>query len=294
MGPPVRRRSPPLDGGVVLVTGASSGIGREIARQLAPRARTLVVVARRRERLEELAQELRQEHPSLQVLVRACDLTKRAAAEALVTEVVGRIGHVDVLVNDAGVATLGLYDRAPWTAIEQMLELNVRALAYLTWRLVPAMVARGTGGILNVSSGFGLTYAPGYAGYVGSKHFVVAFTECLRAELQDHGVVVSVVCPGPVATEIGAGTREGRRARGGMPSFVVMSPRACARAALAGFDRGQAVIVPGVLNRAMLLLLRFIPRALFRRLAAAMARALRRRSERLPAESVPAGLPEGH
>jgi short-subunit dehydrogenase len=267
----------PIDGGVVLVTGASSGIGRELARELSPRASALVLVARRRNRLEELAHELREQHPRLEVLVRACDLTDRDAAEAMVTEVVGATGHVDVLVNDAGVAVPGMYDRAPWTAIERMLELNVRALAWLTWRLVPAMVERRRGGVLNVSSGFGLTWAPGYAGYAGSKHFVVAFTECLRAELQDHGVVVSVVCPGPVATEAALGASEDRR-RGRVPPFVIMSARACARAALAGFDRGQAVIIPGALNRAMLLLLALVPGSVFRRLAAAMARALRRRT----------------
>ncbi|MCZ7587035.1 MAG: SDR family oxidoreductase [Deltaproteobacteria bacterium] len=189
---------PPIDGGTVLITGASSGIGLAIAKQLAGRAKALVLVARRRERLEALADELRAAHGGLRVFVHACDLSDRSALDPLVDEVERETGGVDILVNNAGFGDMGVFDLTHWPKNESMLNVNIFALTYLTHRLARPMVARGRGGILNVGSTYGLSFTPGYATYIGTKHFVAGFSESLRADLAGTGVAVTQLCPGPV------------------------------------------------------------------------------------------------
>ncbi len=252
---------PPIDNGVVLITGASSGIGREFARQLGPRAKGLALVARRTERLEDLKRELVVQRPDLKVGVYSCDLNDRVATDAMLLAVRRDMGPVDVLINNAGFGDFGPYDRVSWEKTERMINVNVTTLAYLTHRLVPDMVARGAGGVLNLSSGFGLSFLPGFAGYVGTKHFVTGFTECLRLELAPAGVAVTQACPGPVATEFVEHAR-----MGGMPppSFVVISAAQCARQVLAGFARGKAMVVPGLLMRLVIASGGFTPRFLLR------------------------------
>ena len=217
---------PPLDGRI-LVTGVSSGIGRELARLLAGRARSLLLTARRVDRLEALAGELRGAHPSLEVSVHACDLGDAAAVEEL-ARVAGEGGPVDVLINNAGFGDLQLFERASWDKLQQL--VNVLALTRLCTLLLPSMLARGRGGILNVSSGVGLAFLPGAAVYGGAKHFVTAFSESLRVELGGTGVVVSQLCPGPVRTEFFdvAGNL------GRLPRFLEVTAEQCARAALRG------------------------------------------------------------
>src|SRR5262249_9018337 len=156
---------PPLDDSVVLVTGASSGIGRELALQLAPRARALVVTARRADRLDALAAELAARKPGLKVVVHAGDLAARADCDALCARAEKEAGPIDVLINNAGFGDFHCFDLASWPTVEQMLDLNVKSLAYLTWKLLPGMVARARGGILNVSSGAGLEPVPGFSAY---------------------------------------------------------------------------------------------------------------------------------
>ncbi len=262
---------PPLDG-TILVTGASSGIGRELARQLAPRAGALVLVARRTERLEALADELRAKRADLPVHVEPCDLSDAAAVDALLARVEERAGAVDVLVNNAGLGDFGVFDLSDWPKVRAMIDLNVTALVYLTHRLVPAMVARRRGGILNVSSGFGLSFLPGFAAYVGTKHFVTSFTESLRLEVQPEGIVVTQVCPGPVATEF----EENAGNFSEMSPPFEISPERCARSALAGFARGRALVVPGIAIRLLLALGAFTPRWMLRLLFAPFARRIRR------------------
>jgi hypothetical protein len=187
---------PPIDSGAVLVTGASSGIGLALAEQLARRCRSLALVARRTERLEQLAARLKAARPELVVHVASCDLGDRAALDAMMSEVTAAIGPVDVLVNCAGFGDMSLFDLSRWERSEQMIELNVRALARLTHLVVPGMIARGRGGVLNISSGMGLTFLPGFATYVGTKHFVTGFTEALRLDVGRSGVVITQSCPG--------------------------------------------------------------------------------------------------
>ncbi len=236
---------PPLDG-TVLITGASSGIGLELARQLAGTSRHLILVARRRERLEALAENLRTIAPSTQVSVFTCDVGDPASVGALAEAV----GEVDVLINNAGLGSTRAFVQAEWADLEALLRVNVLGLTLLTHRLLPGMLQRKRGGILNISSGFGLTFLPGLATYIGSKHYVTGFTESLRVELAGTGVVVSQSCPGPVATEFEAIAGETPAQFKAGQAMIEIDATTCARHSLAGFARGEAIIHPGWLYSA--------------------------------------------
>lgn len=268
----------PIAGSTTLLTGASSGIGEALARQLAPRVKKLLLVARRAERLETLKEELVRACPRLEVVCIPCDLANREALAQMCDTLEADGVTVDVLVNNAGVGDMGMFDLASWAKTEQMLELNVRALTYLTHRFVPGMVRRGRGGVLNISSGFGLSFTPGFAGYIGTKHFVTGFTESLRLDVLHAGVVVTQVCPGPVATEFEAqaGNFTGAKA----PRFLELTADECATAALRGFSRRKALVVPGVAMKLMLWLNAVTPRAILRWVNLPAAKWLRTREER--------------
>ncbi len=233
---------PPLNGNI-LITGASSGIGLALARELAPEAGVLILVARREDRLEALAEELRASRAGLAVHVMAADLLDHAQIDALLARIGAEVGDVDILVNNAGMGDIGMFDLAKWEKTARMLELNVTALTYLTQRLVPGMVTRRRGGILQVSSGFGLQFMPGFAAYVGTKHYVTGFSESLRCEVGPEGVVVSQLCPGPVATEFEAVAKDFEGPE--IPTWAMISAERCARETVRGFRRGKAIIVPG-------------------------------------------------
>lgn len=263
---------PPLDG-TVLITGASSGIGRELAHCFGAEASTLVLVARRETRLQELATELRQTHPKLTVDVRPCDLLDREATAAMVEAVQREVAPVDVLVNNAGLGDVGAFDLASWSKTQRMLELNVTALTQLTHLLLPSMVKRKRGGVLQVSSGFGLQFMPGFAAYVGTKHYVTGFTESLRIEMRQHGVVISQLCPGPVRTEFEANAADFDAPE--VPSAISISAEHCARVGYAGFRRDRAIIVPGLLMKTMMFFGAWTPRWFLRLMYAPASRKLR-------------------
>jgi len=266
---------PPIDGSVVVITGASSGIGEAMARILAERASVIALVARRVARLEALAAALRSAHSSLTVSVYPCDLTDLDAAEAMVSSVEEAHGRIDVLINNAGLGDIGLFSASDWMKNRRMIDVNITALLFLTHRVLPGMVERGRGGILNVSSGFGLTWMPMFSAYVGTKHFVSGFTESLRCELTGTGVVASHLCPGPVATEFEqhAGNDFGQS----IPEVVFISADKCARQGLRGFSRGKALIIPGALSWLAISVGRLTPYWVFRLLYAPVGPLLRRR-----------------
>ena len=263
-----------IDGGTVLVTGASSGIGMAIVRQVAARAKTLVLVARRASRLEELARELRSARPELRVEVLPCDLSKRDDVAALVDEVRARALEVDVLVNNAGIGMMGVFDRADAGKATFMIDLNVTSLTLLTLAFLPGMVERDRGGVLNISSGFGLGILPTFAAYCASKHYVTGLTEGLVSDLAGTNVVATQVCPGPVATEFqdvmgNVGVK--------IPGFVEISAEHCARAAVSAFDRGRALVVPGIVMKLVMTVNELSPRFLRRLFASLLGRVARRR-----------------
>ena len=271
---------PPIDG-TILITGASSGIGEAMARELAPRAKTIVLVARRRERLDALREELVTRHPQLSVSVQPCDLLSREATDRMLDAVASEVGHVDVLVNNAGFGDMGVFDRADWDKTERMIRLNVESLTYLTHRLARPMVERKRGGILMVSSGFGLEFMPGFPVYIATKHYVSALSECLRLELRSRGVVVTQVCPGPVRTEFEShiGNFTGRKP----PGLAEISAERCARSAIRGFARGRAMVIPGVIIRLSLWVGAVTPRWVKRLVYIPLASLTRRVQERAAA-----------
>lgn len=265
----------PFDGAVVVVTGASSGIGLELARQLAPRAKALALVARREERLNELAAELRERHPSCTVMVQRADLCDLDDAGAMIEAVEAELGPIDVLVNNAGFGDMGAFDLAEWDKLARMIQLNVTAVTYLTQRVIAGMYARKKGGVLNISSGFGLQFLPTFATYIGTKHYVTGFSESLRLEAAQHGVTVTQVCPGPVATEFEevAGNFTGEK----VPSIVQISAEQCAREAVRGFARGSAIVVPGFVMKLLMWSAAWSPRWFLRLLYGPVARWMRAR-----------------
>ncbi len=264
----------PIDGGVVLLTGASSGIGLEFARQVAGRARKLIVVARRVEKLEELKNDLVSLHPKLEVQVEKCDLSDLVATRALAAKVLAE-AEVDVLINNAGIGDMGVFERANVERLVSMIDLNVTSLVLLTHAFVGPMVARGRGGILNVSSGAGMSYMPGFAVYTGTKHFVTGFTETLSVDLAGTGVHVTQLCPGPVPTEFEktAGNFTGQSP----PKLIEVTAAHCARVALRALDANRAMVIPGFIINLLLLMSKYTPRWLVRALARPVGKALRKK-----------------
>jgi len=276
-----------LDGSTVLLTGASSGIGRQMALQLATRIKAIAIVARRRDKLDELAAQLKQLNPALVVHVMPCDLSHLDETARLADDVERTVGDVDVLINNAGVGDFAMYDLADWKRTHELIELNVSSLAFLTHRFVRPMVARGRGGVLNVASVYGFSVTPGFAAYLASKHFVVGFTEALRLDLHGSGVVVSLVCPGPTKTEFAS--RVGYGEKGDLvPELFQQSDRACARQALRGFERGRAFILPSWVAKALYVAIGLSPRFLRRWVMFPFVRPFRRRQL-----AGPAGGPRG-
>ena len=259
------------DHGTVMITGASSGIGRELALAFAPRARALVLVARRTERLERLRAELLARHPNLKVIALSADLSDERQIEALVRRVEEQAGPVDVLVNNAGLGYSALIDQSDWARTRQVLHTNILAVAQLTSAVVPGMVKRGRGGVINIGSGAGFTVLPSAAAYVGSKHFIAGFSEALRADLAGTGVVVTQVCPGPVRSEFDEVAGSAGGMIGGPPNILRIGAMQCAQEALAAFERGDARVFPGRAFRSLMRMLPFLPLWVLRRQAANVA-----------------------
>lgn len=261
---------PPLDGVTALITGACSGLGREFARQLARRVRTLILVAQREDGLAALRAELHERNPTLGILIVPCDISQPREVDAMLAGLSRDLIHVDLLVNNAGVCEQGLYEQASWGRIGHLLQVNVVAPALLTHRLLGPMIERKRGGILNVGSGLGQLFVPGSAAYGASKHFLDGFTESLRLEVEGTGVVVGQVVAGPVA-DLDA---EPLMAEGPVP-FLAISARQCVREALEGFERGDALVYPGKGHRRAMRLLAALPRMLKRSLGRLTSRGLR-------------------
>lgn len=266
-----------VDYGTVMITGASSGIGREFALEFARRSQALVLVARRTERLEHLRAELLARHPNLTVIALGSDLSDEHGIDALLQRVEDQAGPVDVLVNNAGLGYSALIDRSDWVGTRQVLRTNILAVAQLTTALVPGMVKRGRGGVINIGSGAGFTVLPSAAGYVGSKYFIAGFSEALRADLAGTGVIVTQVCPGPVRSEFDEVAGAAGGMIGGLPNILRISAAQCAQEAVAAFDRGNARLFPGLAFRSLMRVLPLCPLWLQRKYAANVANRTRAR-----------------
>jgi len=254
-----------IDGCNALITGASAGIGREFARQLGGRAATLVLVARRQARLEELRAELMGRHPQLRVEIRPTDLSQHEAVDKLLAWAMARTPPIDLLINNAGLGDLGAFATADPERVDQMMLVNMVALTRLTRGLLPAMIAQERGAILNVSSSASFLPIPNFAVYAATKAYVTSFSEALRSELRGTGVTVSVLCPGPVRTEFTAVARrksQGEAALG--PDLVSVPVEEVVATALRGMERNQAIVIPGWLMKAGMVLVRLAPLPLLR------------------------------
>ena len=243
-----------------LVTGASSGIGAAIATELASRDFSLVLVARREERLRSLATDLGSMYGT-EAEVIAADLADEAERGRVQDELRSRGWTVEVLVNNAGFGHQADFATSPRERMIEMVRINVDAVVDLTSRFLGTMVERGRGSVINVASTAAFQPMPGSAVYAASKSFVLSFSEAIRTELRGTGVTVTAVCPGPAKTEFtevaGIGGVEKRT-----PGAVWTSVEDVARQAVDGAKHDKRVVVPGVLNRATALAGQHSPRAI--------------------------------
>ncbi|HSV62984.1 MAG TPA: SDR family oxidoreductase [Chthoniobacterales bacterium] len=255
-----------VTGCCALITGASAGIGREFARQLASRAGSLVLVARRLDRLEELRDELTRKNPNLNVHCRAVDLSQLSEIQEL-CDLLNREGiAIDFLINNAGSGDRGTFVTADPDLVRQILAVNIVALTMLTRALLPAMLAKKHGAILNVSSIAGLLPIRKFAVYAASKAYVTSFSDGMRGEVRKQGIVVSALCPGPVDTEFNSVAARGPRERHPpSPSFTHVKVEDVVRAGLAGIERNKPLMVPGLVMKIAMLLIRLTPMWILRR-----------------------------
>ena len=247
-----------LEKRTALVTGASSGLGVDFARELAARGATVILAARREDRLNDLAITLRELH-GVRVEVVAVDLTAVDAVETLCRQVAESGLSVDILVNNAGFGAHAAFVDLSWEREQQMLELDILALVHLTKKLVPGMVDRGWGRILQVASIGAYQPCPTYASYGAAKAFVRNFSEALHFELSGTGVTCTVISPGATATEFmevaGQDVTWAHR-------LTLMSSEAVGRIGIRSMLAGRASVVPGWVNKLAAFSVRFAPRRL--------------------------------
>jgi short-subunit dehydrogenase len=243
-----------------VITGASSGIGTDIARELADRGHGVTLVARREDRLRELADELA---GRVRVEVIACDIADPAARAGLFDEVDHRGLTADILVNNAGIGTIGSVAKTPVEDEIAQVRVNVEAVIDLTTRAVQQMLPRGRGAILNVGSTAGYQPFPGQVGYAATKAFVNNYTQGLRGELAGTGVTVALLCPGPVRPEFvkSAGMDE-REFANAFPKFLWKPSREVARAGVDALDHDSGTVIPGLPSHITTRLFQFMPRRL--------------------------------
>jgi short-subunit dehydrogenase len=241
-----------------LITGASAGLGVEFARQCRARGDELVLVARPRDPLEALAAELGSAH------VVVADLASPDGPAQMIADVEALGLRIDTLINNAGFGIAGRFASAPAERLLEMIDLNVRALTETCRLVLPAMVERGAGAILNVASTAAFQAGPNMAVYYASKAYVLSFTEALHQENKAKGVKVSALCPGPTATEF----FDVAGSKGSTLAKMATDPVAVVAAGLKGLDRNRAITIPGLGNKVGAQSNRFLPRALMRRIIA--------------------------
>ncbi len=262
-------------GKTALVTGASSGIGKAYAELLAAKGYALVLTARRRERLDELAATLRQQH-GIDAHVIAADLAAPEAPAQIVAELQQRALRIDLLVNNAGYGVPGSYLNVAWADHARFMQVMVTAVLDLTYRLLPGMLERGWGRIINIASVAGMVPAPaGHTLYGASKAFVIRFSEALAAENMDKGIHVTAVCPGFTLSEFHevTGTRDRMN---NMPGLLWLKAPDVARQGYDAVMRGTPVVVNGWIYRFVVWLVGALPRSLSGRVSGSAGRRYRK------------------
>ncbi len=251
-----------------VVTGASSGIGAEMARVFSGIGHNLVLIARRRDRLDALAEELRNRDGGIIEVIEA-DLTDPKAPQAVFDALSEKEIQVHTLVNNAGFGLGGDFVDNPISEHMELVDVNVGALTRLCHLFLPGMLERQQGGIINVSSLAGFLAGPHMASYFASKAYVLSLSEALHEEARPYGVTVTALCPGPTESEFSqrAGVRGTK-----LFSGQKMSAESVARIGVEGYRAGHAIVVPGPTNRITAQLSRLLPRFTSRRLAASFNR----------------------
>ncbi len=254
-----------LDGCHALVTGASAGLGQEFARQLAGRAQSLLLVARRQKRLEELRDQLRAQNPSLIVRLCCADLSESAGIESLIAEIERENIPLNLLINNAGLGDLGLLRDSEPERLRQMMMVNMVALTMLTRRVLPRLLANQPAGVLNVSSSASFLPIAGFAVYAATKAYVTSFSEAIRAELRGAGVSVTALCPGPVHTEFTSVAHRDSGADAELgPDFIYVTPEDVVGAALRGMENDRPLVIPGLFMKIGMALVRLTPMPILR------------------------------
>lgn len=249
------------DRGYALVTGASKGLGAEMAEQLAAAKWNLILVARSKTELDALAKAITEKHGVTARVVPA-DLSKAGSAVELWNDVQALGVPVEVLINNAGFGLLGAFRETDIARELEMIQVNVTTLVHLTKLALPAMLERKRGYVMNVASTAGFVPGPFMSIYYASKAFVLSWSEALHAELQGTGVLVSALCPGATKTQFAdtAKSNDSKLFKGGN----VMEAGPVVKAGLAGMFKGTAVVIPGVQNKLLIQGLRVAPRSLLR------------------------------
>jgi short-subunit dehydrogenase len=259
----------------VLITGASSGIGAAFAEVFAANGFDLVIAARREDRLREVAARLERTHGRRAHVV-VCDLSRREAPAELCAEIAARGLRIDALVNNAGYGVPGTFAASPWERHETMLQVMVSAAAELIHRLLPGMVERGYGRIVNVASLAGLVPAPaGHTLYAATKAFMIKYSEALAHEVRPHGIHVTALCPGFTLSEFHDVT--GTRAQvSQLPRWMWMDAATVARQGFDAVMRGAPLYVNGRVNRTIALFVRLLPQSIVRGVGRRMGRSYRK------------------
>lgn len=241
---------------VALITGASAGLGVDFARQLSAKGKRLVLVARRKDRLDALAANLGNAR-AVEI-----DLCKGGAVDRLMADLAAHGEHVDLLINNAGFGLTGRFAELDGTRQRQMIDLNCGALVELAHAVLPGMIERKSGAILNVASTAAFQPGPGMAVYFATKAFVLSFSEALHEEVKGRGVKVSALCPGPTATEFGQVAGFGPS---NPSSKLAAASGPVVQAGIEGLERNEAIVIPGLMNKATAQVHRFLPRGMVRR-----------------------------
>jgi len=241
---------------VTLVTGASSGLGTLFARACAARGDRIALVARRKNKLNELAKELGPD-----TIVISEDLSDYDAPEAIVEAIEDAGAHVEILINNAGFGARGAFHELPIGDQTDMMQVNALAVAQLCHRVVPVMIANGGGAILNVASTAAFQAGPGMAIYYATKAFVLSLSEALHEELKPHNIAVTALCPGATRTEF---AHRADMTDTQMFKKFAGDPESVVAAGLKGLAKNKAIVIPGAVNKAMVQSNRITPRSVTR------------------------------
>ncbi len=246
-----------------VITGASSGLGAEFARQLASEASALILVARREKELAALAGELQGTHPGLRILAIPCDLSDPEQRAQLPAHLLSLGLRVNVLINSAGVGDYGTFADGHWSRIAPMLDVNITALTHLTHLFLPDLKIHAPSGILNISSLAGELPIPDFAVYAAGKAYVSRFSEALRLELRAERITVSLLCPGPVKTGFGAVAERTGETTPKM-SAAYQTKERVVRLGLRALERRRPRVFPGRIVRATAMFVNLLPMPLLR------------------------------